>query len=173
MNIATNTLACLSAAMLVLAAHSDAATCRDDVDASTPDQDFAVHINGTVTHNTTGLMWMRCSLGQSWDGSICADTTNTYTWANALAAAEGFGFADYSDWRLPNKNELASLVEQRCEIPAINSTIFPNTQSSLFWSSSPYADNSNYAWFVNFYYGGVSSNNKSGSYRVRLVRGGH
>lgn len=175
MNIAMNTLWRLSVVMLALAAHSTLATCRDDITASTPDQDFTMHNNGTVTHNTTGLMWMRCSLGQTWDGSTCAGTASSYTWANALAAAESYAFADYNDWRLPNKNELASLVEQRCVSPAINSTIFPGTPGGWVWSSSPYANYPISAWYVNFSYGGLVyiGSGKSNRYNVRLVRAGH
>ncbi|WP_373508127.1 DUF1566 domain-containing protein [Thiocapsa sp.] len=81
-------------------------------------------------------------------------------------------FAGSSLWRLPNKKELASLVEQRCYAPAINSRFFPNTPSSWFWSSLRDAGNSNYAWFVGFDNGSVDSNNKYNERYVRLVRGG-
>jgi hypothetical protein len=172
MNKAINTIGYLSAVMLLLAAHSSAATCRNDITASTPDQDFTLHNDGTVTHNSTGLMWMRCSLGQTWDGSTCTGVASTFTWQNALGAAQSHNFAGHSDWRLPNKNELASLVEQRC-VPAINSTIFPSTQTGgWFWSSSPYAGHSNYAWGVGFDGGGVYDYGKDLNFQVRLVRAG-
>lgn len=173
MNKAINTIGYLSAVMLLLAAHSSAATCRNDITASTPDQDFTLHNDGTVTHNSTGLMWMRCSLGQTWDGSTCTDVASTFTWQNALGAAQSHNFAGHSDWRLPNKNELASLVEQRCVSPAINSKIFPSTPpGGSFWSSSPNASNSNNAWYVGFGNGRVSGGNKDYGLQVRLVRAG-
>jgi hypothetical protein len=40
-----------------------------------------------------------------------------------------------------------------------------------YWSSSPYADNGNNAWNVNFNNGNVNNNNKNNSNYVRLVRG--
>ncbi len=173
MNKAINTIGYLSAVMLLLAAHSSAATCRNDITASTPDQDFTLHNDGTVTHNSTGLMWMRCSLGQTWDGSTCTGAASTFTWQNALGAAQSHNFAGHSDWRLPNKNELASLVEQRCVSPAINSKIFPSTPTGgSFWSSSPYANDSYGAWNVHFGYGYVFGSNKYDDLRVRLVRAG-
>lgn len=172
MNKAMNTIGYLSAAMLLLAAHSAAATCRNDITASTPDQDFTLHNDGTVTHNSTGLMWMRCSHGQAWDDGICTGAANSFTWQDALVAAQSHIFGGHSDWRLPNKNELESLVEQRCVNPSINSTVFPNTPSNFFWSSSPYAGNSNYAWYVAFDFGGGGGLGKSHNAQVRLVRAG-
>jgi len=47
---------------------------------------------------------------------------------------------------------------------------FPNMPNDYFWTSSSYAANANYAWFVNFSYGSVSSSNKNYSYSVRCVR---
>ena len=80
-----------------------------------------------MTDTRTGLIWMRCSLGQMWDGAACSGTANTYTWQAALQAAfeinsgasnddgDGLaGFANETDWRLPNRNELESIVERRC-----------------------------------------------------------
>ena len=57
--------------------------------------------------------------------------------------------------------------------PAIDTTQFPNTPSSWFWSGSPHADYSNYAWVVNFYDGNASTATyRDDGYHVRLVRGG-
>ena len=148
------------------------------VPATTPTADFVLHGDGTVTHTRTGLMWMRCSLGQTWTGSSCGGVVSAsrYTWRNALNAAQDVnhtgGFAGHTDWRLPNKNELASIVEERCWNPAINAAVFPNTPSSWYWSSSPYAYYGYRAWFVLFHLGHVSWDSKDVGLRVRLVRGG-
>ncbi|EGS7961597.1 DUF1566 domain-containing protein [Vibrio cholerae] len=141
--------------------------------ATTPSSDFSDNGDGTVTHNKTGLMWQRCSLGQSWEGDYCSGVANTYSWLQALQHAEKNTFAGVSDWRLPNKNELASIIEYRCWSPAINGQQFPNTRDGWYWSSSPYADNRFYAWFVNFGNGSVGSFSKvHGRNNVRLVRAG-
>ena len=51
--------------------------------------------------------------------------------------------------------------------------MFPNTPSDSFWSSSVYAGDPNYAWFLYFYYGHVDYNyDKIHPGYVRLVRGG-
>lgn len=132
---------------------------------STPSSDFTLHNNGTVTHNTTGLMWMRCSIGQTWQGERCTGVAIEFTWQQALTQ-NGTNYAGYSDWRLPNKNELASIVEQRCYSPSINEAIFPDTLPNLFWSSSP----SGYgAWGINFIGGEVYDGFEYRVY-VRLVR---
>jgi len=143
----------------------------DSLPLTTPSSDFIDNQDGTVTHKRTGLMWQRCSVGQIWIGSTCSGTASTYTYDEAVALKSSF--ADYSDWRIPNQNELLSIAEYGAYIPAINSTLFPNTPSDWFWSSSPNANYSGYTWIVNFSYGG--NDNYGGvtySYNaVRLVRG--
>ena len=145
-------------------------TCKDSIVATTPDANFTINSDGTVTHKTTGLMWMRCSLGQTWDGKTCKDMAAIYTWGEGLRAGTNYEFAGYKDWRLPNKNELESIVEERCYSPAINASVFPETPSAYFWSSSPYAGFSQGAWSVDFGYGSVNASDKDGTIHVRLVR---
>lgn len=172
MKILTPPKMLLSLLLLMFAAQSVQAACNNSIPASTPVGDFTVHDNGTVTHNTTGLMWLRCSLGQSWDGSTCSGSESTYTWTNALAAARSHTFAGYSDWRLPNKNELESIIEDRCYDPAVNTIIFPNTPSNWFWSSSPATNGSTLGWGIFFGNGNVTTSHKGLNNRVRLVRDG-
>ncbi len=137
---------------------------------STPSSDFILHNDGTATHNATGLMWMRCSMGQTWQGERCTGVASEFTWQEALTQ-NGTNYAGYSDWRLPNKNELASILELRCYNPSINDAIFPDTPASWFWSSSPAAYDSDFAWYVNFNDGDVNYfSNKDGGNHVRLVR---
>ena len=158
--------------MLTLAATASvsAQTCSTTIVKTTPTAAFSLYSNGAVTHTKTGLMWRRCLLGQAWDGSNCTGNAIGYTWSQALLAVDAY--AGYSDWRVPNKNELASLVERACLYPAINTTVFPNDPSSIVWSSSP-ANRSDYAWYVNFSNGYVNNFNKaSDGFHVRLVRGG-
>ncbi|MBI5444187.1 MAG: DUF1566 domain-containing protein [Deltaproteobacteria bacterium] len=126
--------------------------------------------DGTVLDLTTGLQWMRCSLGQTWSGNACSGSAATHPWAEALRAADDFKFAGYADWRLPNKNELDSIVEERCGAPAINAVVFPGTPPYQFWTSSPYSGSAQAAWSVDFGFGSVNASLKTGSLHVRLVR---
>ena len=149
-----------------------AQTCIiDKVIPTTPDERFIDRGDGSVQDKHTGLIWMRCSLGQVWDGATCSGTAAVYTWQQALQEAAGYTFAGSSTWRLPNVNELKSIVEKACYDPAINLTAFPATPSAPFWTASPLAPGYDYAWIVSFNYGNAYGGHKnSSSYFVRLVR---
>jgi hypothetical protein len=132
--------------------------------------------DGTVTDTATGLMWAQCSQGQS--GAACATGTATrMTWSAALTAAvtaNTAAYKGYSDWRLPDENELESILDITVATdPAINLTAFPATPvSSVYWSSTTYAPVPAGAWSVYFNGGGASGDDKANSYLVRLVRSG-
>jgi hypothetical protein len=135
---------------------------------TTPTGDFIDNQDGTVTHKTTGLAWMRCALGQKWTGSSCSGTASTYTYDQAVALKRSF--AGHSDWRVPNIAELQTIVERGNYNPANNTEMFPNTPSNSFWSSSPRVGYTDFTWLVDFYYGVVSVNDRYYSFPVRLVR---
>lgn len=138
---------------------------------TTPTADFTDNGDGTVTHKTTGLTWKRCIEGWTWTGSSCTGTAQIYTWANAKAMTSTF--AGKSDWRLPTVAELVTIFERDNINPAINTTIFPHSPGSYFWSASAYAESSDRsAWYVHFR-NGINWGNKTDAFFVRLVRGGH
>ena len=117
---------------------------------------------------TTGLIWQRCSAGQT--PPNCTGTATTYTWANAMNYCSSLTLVGKT-WRLPTVNELANLVDYgRSSSPSIDTTAFPGTQSE-YWSSSEVAYNTNYAWDVVLGNGYVGSYNKLGSTYVRCVTG--
>lgn len=157
----------LCAAALLAQTAQAAQTCNDKVDATTPTSRFTINADNTVTDKATGLTWMRCTLGQT--GSDCSGgAAKKYTWVAALNEVA----QKHSGWRAPNIKELASIAELKCYGPAINTTVFPNTVSSGYWSSSPFAISNSSAWGVDFYNGGDPNYAKYPSYYVRLVRSG-
>jgi len=99
---------------------------------------FTDNGNGTVTDNLTKLIWLKnanCFSGQAW--TVALDVTN-------LLANDACGLTDgsrTSEWRLPNLNELKSLVDISQYNPAISTGHpFTSVQSShntdFYWSSS-------------------------------------
>lgn len=157
-------------ALLLCAGNAHAGPCQNNLPPSNPDSVYTDHGNGTVKDTRTKLMWKQCAEGLS--GAACqTGSAQNYTWAQALAHAEGSTFANFTDWRLPNVKELSSLVEDCREAPAINTHRFPNTPDALFWSSSPTLY-SNAAWSVGFNFGYADEFFRSFNGHVRLVRGG-
>lgn len=139
----------------------------------TPSTAFSDHVDGTVTHELTGLMWKRCSQGQSWNGAACTGSALPMTWVAALMTPLSDVTGGYTDWRLPNEQELHSILETCGAEPAINQTIFPNTPyASPFWSSTSWYVTNDSAWHLSFEAGQVAVGPKSGSNHARLVRGG-
>ncbi len=160
-------------------------TPDDRYDTTLPPDDSG---HAVVQDRQTGLIWMRCALGQSYDAGTnrCIGDPQRYDWAEALQAAQ-----QYPGWRLPTIKELQSLVDMQCYGPAINLRIFPDTPGSPapeyfqttptpprvgFWSSTPFhkPDGSGQyaqAWILQPFLGDAVVTPKSNAINyVRLVR---
>lgn len=170
---------CLSGmvALAVFAAPAAANTCTGSENPAivwtTPLDRFVDNGDGTVSDTITSLMWLRCPLGQAWNDGVCDGDADLHDWQTALQAADGFTFAGFADWRVPNLKEFNATVEQRCRNPAANDALFPGVAGDAFWSSSPYAGdigNASYAWTVDFRNGIDTIRTKTTPLRVRLVR---
>jgi hypothetical protein len=83
-------------------------------------------------------------------------------------------FGGHTDWRLPSKQELQTIVDYSIPYPGptIKAAYFPSTIASYYWSSTTYASYTDGAWSVNFSDGVVDYGYKDSSYYVRCVRGG-
>ena len=115
--------------------------------------------DSTVTDQASGLMWdQRESTAMTWD--------------TALTTCEGSVHAGYTDWRLPNRNELESLVDDtKTTAPALDIIAFPSGLSNPYWASTTNPAATGFAWFVNFSSGLLGSADKAlSSYYVRCVR---
>jgi hypothetical protein len=123
---------------------------------------FTDNANGTITDNATNLMWIKDH------SAVGAPFNAIMTWTDAITNCENLTYATQTDWRLPNVKELQSIADYGRYGPAID-PLFTNTQS-FYWSSTTYASNTTYAWFVYFYSGNVNYDVKTSSYYVRCVR---
>lgn len=124
-------------------------------------------LNGTeVSDSRTGLVWARCSIGQSWTGTTCSGTASTFPHEDALAVAEAT-----SGWRMPNVKELFSLIDDGCMNPALDAVAFPGTSNGPYWSTTPHTEWPTGTWTVWFSDGQIGSLARDANqYPVRLVR---
>ncbi|MFO7735905.1 MAG: DUF1566 domain-containing protein [bacterium] len=81
-------------------------------------------------------------------------SNNSMTWEDALAYCENLEYADFTDWRLPNINELITLVDYSSDLPASS---FPGMTNNIFWSSSSSSDRIQSAKSLNFTHGDKTS----------------
>ena len=132
--------------------------------------EFVNNGDGTVTDARTGLMWE-----QKTNDEGPNDKDLDFTWSEALswiAFLNASDYLGYSDWRLPNIRELASIIDFSRHIPSIDTNFFPNTQTSSYWSSTTDLFPVSNAWNVFFGSGDISWNSKSGKRYARAVRSG-
>ena len=108
--------------------------------------------DGTVTDNSTGLMWQKATAGPM-------------NWNTAMNYASSLSLGGHSGWRLPSRDELHGLYRSPC-------TNMMNVESSRYWSSTTSASYRTVAWLIKFYNGHMDTCNKSSTYYVRAVRAG-
>lgn len=141
--------------------------------ASWPRPRFYLHLNNaTTTDILTGLMWLR-GADTPTHGSC---TGGLKTWYEALTYIEclnSYEYAGSSDWRLPNRKELFSLIDRSQLNPALPSDhYFQDVQLGYYWTSTTYAFETDKAWVVDTKDGDVGPREKTGNAWVWPVRGG-
>jgi hypothetical protein len=82
-----------------------------------------------------------------WSATLCNRERVDYD--DAVSACEALG----EGWRLPTRTELLSLVDDTRHDPAIDTALYPDTQSGAYWTSTPCAWALSSAWIVYFGYG--------------------
>lgn len=112
-----------------------------------------------VTDNERDLMWQDDADARSIQK----------TWSEAINYCENLTLGSYSDWRLPNINELKSIVDKDKDTLSIVDG-FRNISTNDYRSSTTYAGYEGNAWYVSFYGGRIFNSNKYGEYYVRCVR---
>ena len=104
---------------------------------------FCDNGDGTMTDNMTGLVWLKNGIDAKY-------------WSDALSYVEGLnsgsnpGNCGCTDWRLPNVNELESILDFSQSMPSstLGSQGFTNLTNGLYWSSTTCATITNGAWMV-------------------------
>ena len=146
---------------------------------------FTDNVDGTVSDNLTGLMWLK--------NANCINTNypefdtheipgdGLVTWQNALDFVEGIndgmypdceGNPPYNDWRLPNIKELQSLLDYG-QYPALpTGHPFSNLQIAYYWSSTTCSNLIDNAFCLHFRHGDTNDILKSTPHYVWSVRKG-
>lgn len=127
---------------------------------------FTTNADTTVTDNLTGLVWTSDEYAP---GPAACTTYYPYdympTWQGALdyvSCLNANSYLGHNDWRLPNINELESLIDDGK----------PNPTSGYWWSSTTIAGYTSSAWVVLMHEGRLHGPDKSVSCFVRPVRAG-
>lgn len=92
-----------------------------------------------VEDRLTGLEWQKVT------------DYSTRLWKDAVNYCESLTFAQKTDWRLPDVNELHSLATYENEPE--QQTTFPGMGSDFYWTSTTNANTIENAWVVEFKYG--------------------
>jgi len=124
-----------------------------------------------ITDNLTNLIWTKdantpgpaaaceAGLAKTWQGALdhvkCLNSNN---------------YLGYNDWRLPNVNELESLINYEVNYAGDSDSVlsvsewlelmgqgFANVRPYSYWSSSSEADAPGFAWVINMYAGYLQS----------------
>ena len=120
---------------------------------------FTDNGDGTVTDTRTGLMWAKATLA-------CGAVDH----AAATKACKALRLAGHKDWRMPTIEELFGLADRSRHSPAIDTDVFPNTESTWYWSSTPCAWDPSCAWVVGFFSGSAYGGHRHHNAFVRAVR---
>lgn len=111
-----------------------------------------------VHDRVTGLDWQRTLDPAS------------FTWSAASLHCAALSYGGFSDWRVPTRIELVSLLDLSRTDPAITLAAFPDTASEWYWTASEDASDEARAWDVYFYFGYPDVAERVTENRVRCVR---
>lgn len=139
--------------------------------AATPlQQRFVSNGDGTVTDTLTGLMWLEngsCLSGLDWQEALLAPKL-------LLAKEKGARCPslakEYSDWSLPNSNELRSLVDYGYDYPALSPGSPFKELAAGYWTATTVAAAPDQGFMVDFDSGELLAEPKTAKHRVLLVR---
>ena len=129
-------------------------------------------------YNWRNLIWASNGGATGWrnhDGNICTGFVtgkeNTYCNTHAFVSrVNQTGLCGAHDWRLPNIQELESIVFLQDSRVKISRRYFPNTQQGAYWTSTPVAFDKSKSWHIHFKTGRNGISHRKDELFVRLVR---
>jgi len=146
--------------------------CKDPLDG-----DFWVCIVAHTSSAAPGAMnadqaayWVNTV----WTASAANLTTPaTMTWANAVDNSWLLNYCGFTDWHLPNIDELFQLKDFEAGASPDIDALFTNTQADYYWSSTTRSQTTTDAWLMSFSRAYLGTRlGKVLTYYVRPVRGG-
>lgn len=143
--------------------------------ASWPVPRFAAQADGTVRDELTGLQWP--ADGNTPGPAVCRPGV-LKSWQDALAhivCLNDNSFLGKREWRLPNRNELASLINRGEPNTALwlQENGFVDAHPAPYWSSTTYDSVIRNAWSVNMHDGSMGTTPKKYENYVLPVLSGY
>jgi hypothetical protein len=133
-----------------------------ELGAAWPSPRFLIN-DGLVFDALTGLLWKQ----EPYNVAV--------TWDEAMTYAENLDYAGYSDWRLPNRNEMRSIVSYGASsidsyVAGKFDTLVP--EDKFWWTSTTYASpyGSGSAWVLYLDNGNSGDKPKTDKYYCWVVR---
>ncbi|MFH0753804.1 MAG: DUF1566 domain-containing protein [Candidatus Omnitrophota bacterium] len=127
----------------------------------------------SVLDNNTGLIWEVKSPDEG-DVNYAEDK---YSWEKAgdvyIKALNKKKYGGFSDWRLPNKDELRSIIDYGKTGPSVDTHYFPHCKSDFYWTDVVYNMQKPFVWGIFFGLGSGICYTPSSERYVRAVRGGY
>ncbi len=124
-----------------------------------------------VHDNRTGLDWEVKSCDSSSDRFF----QKQWTWEEFnkqyIDMLNEEKFAGFTDWRVPSKDELRSLIDYRSINPAYNADIFKNLLADDYWCGVSYGLRADCGWVINLNLGSATAKNKALKSCCMAVRG--
>jgi len=124
------------------------------------DAGFIDNGDETVTDPQTGLVWAK------------AAAQDKQTWQDALGYCNTLYLAGQDDWRLPNIQELRSILRLSTGDDGIDTSVFSGALDDPYWASTSFDASPSQAWAVAFNGNGDGWYTKNSTFNVRCVRSG-
>jgi len=134
------------------------AGCGGEENGAANFHDFLDLGDSTVRDIRTGLIWQQNDDGKK------------RIWRHATQYCGELDLAASTEWRLPEREDLRTLVDLAHFNPAVNPAFFPSTRPDPYWTSTRFEEYEGYSWFVHFGDGSEHYGSRTSTYLTRCVR---